>query len=102
MDPNQSYRDEEKYIIHNKGAPCYREQLGFRDECLRELALSVAESNDIIIIPVNKGALGMGDNLRCSLLRIGLSNIMYWALDIEAHDALSEAGHLSYFIPGNL
>jgi hypothetical protein len=90
------------HLEMKKGSPCYREQLGFRDECLRELALSVSDSSDIILVPVNKEFLKLGDNLRCSLLRIGLSNVMYWALDIEAHDALVEGGHLSYFIPGIL
>jgi hypothetical protein len=85
-----------------KNAPCLREQLGFRDECLRELGSTVSESDDLIMIPVNKEFLPIAENLRCSLLRLGISNIMFWALDIEAHDTLVQAGHLSFFIPGFL
>ena len=88
------------HLEQKKSRPCYQEQLGFRNECLRELGLSVAVSNELILIPINKAFLRLGNNLRCSLVRQGILNIMFWALDIEAHDTLLESGYLSYFIPG--
>ncbi|KAH9246349.1 hypothetical protein BASA81_016111 [Batrachochytrium salamandrivorans] len=44
--------------------------------------------------------MGMVDNLRCSLLRAGMRNVLHWAIDIQTHDRLVAAGLMSFFMPG--
>ncbi|KAI8922842.1 core-2/I-branching enzyme-domain-containing protein [Entophlyctis helioformis] len=78
---------------------CYRDQLGYRDECIREIASTVADHNELILVPVNMAYMRIVDNLRCSLLRAGMRNVIHWAIDIQTHDKLIEAGLLSFFIP---
>jgi uncharacterized protein YneR len=78
---------------------CKMADLGTRDECLKELVGPVAEDGEIILIAVNKAMLSVAWNLRCSLLRNNINNVLYWALDAETHNLFLEKGHLSYFIP---
>eukprot|EP00842_Homolaphlyctis_polyrhiza_P001241 jgi/Hompol1/2117/HPOL_002833-RA len=79
--------------------PCYRDQLGYRDRCLREVVSTVTDHDEIVVIPVNRAYLRLTDNLRCSLLHAGMRNILFWAFDIQTHDQLIEAGYLSIYIP---
>ncbi|KAJ8325689.1 Xylosyltransferase 2 [Batrachochytrium dendrobatidis] len=79
--------------------PCYRDQLGYRDECLEEIAATIAENNELILIPVNLDFIPVVENLRCSLLKFGMRNILHWAIDIQTHDKLIEAGFMSFFMP---
>ncbi|KAH6579667.1 hypothetical protein BASA61_010099 [Batrachochytrium salamandrivorans] len=80
--------------------PCYRDQLGYRDECLYEIVSTIADNNELILVPVNLAFMGMVDNLRCSLLRAGMRNVLHWAIDIQTHDRLVAAGLMSFFMPG--
>ncbi|KAI8912866.1 nucleotide-diphospho-sugar transferase-domain-containing protein [Gorgonomyces haynaldii] len=82
-----------------KAAPCRKEQLGFRDECIRELVLPTAENDDIILIALNSAYLKMASNLRCSLAKLGMKNVIHWALDEHAHETLMEEQLVSYFAP---
>lgn len=85
-----------------KGAQCTKDQLGYRDECLRELSLTLSEANELILVPVGSKYWSVVANLRCSLEKLGIFNIIHWALDLETHDRLVEEGHLSYFVQGFL
>ena len=85
------------HLEFHKSAPCHKDQLGFREECLRELILPIAESNTVVMIPVNRDFLPIAANLRCSLHRLGITNIMHWSLDIQAHDSLLEGGKFKPF-----
>lgn len=113
--------DEHKLRNHLEmlsGSECIVGQMGYREECLRAFAEKVAIDNHVVLVPVNKAFTSLASNLRCSLARIGWTNVLHWALDLETHgisyilckqsvshhhnvaEELLEAGHLSIFLPG--
>ncbi|KAI8896370.1 nucleotide-diphospho-sugar transferase-domain-containing protein [Globomyces pollinis-pini] len=83
----------------SSGSSCQRDQLGYRDECIREIVSSVADGNELVVVPVNKAFLEIAANLRCSLHRVGIDSVLHWAMDVEAHDTLIAEGYTSYFVP---
>ena len=78
---------------------CYKEQLGYRDECISTIVSTVADKNTVILVPVNEFYMPMAANLRCSLRNLGIRNIVFWSIDIHTHDKLSQEGYISYFEP---
>ena len=76
---------ERNHLEMQKGNECLVSQISQRDECLRAFAEKVAIDNHIILVPVNKAYLALALNLRCSLLKLGMTNIIFFALDSEAH-----------------
>jgi hypothetical protein len=89
----------QKHLDVSERAACRREQLGYRDECLREIVTNIASNNEIILIPVNTGMYAVAMNLLCSLRRSAITNVVFWALEIEAHERLVSDGHMSFVLP---
>lgn len=79
---------------------CYKEHLGSRDECLRELVGSYTTEKEIIIIPVDLTTFDVALNLRCNLVSEGVKNVLFWAIEHDTHEKLLELGHLSFHVPG--
>eukprot|EP00842_Homolaphlyctis_polyrhiza_P003002 jgi/Hompol1/3702/HPOL_000837-RA len=79
---------------------CTIEDASVRIDCLREFASKIAINNEIVVIPVNRAFLTLAANLRCSMTRAGIKNLIYWSLDIEVHESLISRGTLSIFLPG--
>jgi hypothetical protein len=91
---------KENHLTVNKGSLCYKDQIGYRPECLRETLSLIAEGKSIILVPIDSKFLDIAENLRCSLKLIGISNIVFWALDVKAHEYLTSKNYFSYFISG--
>ena len=72
------------------GSECIVGQMGTREECLRAFAEKVAIDNHVVLVPVNKAFLSLASNLRCSLARVGWTNVIHWALDSETHGKTSK------------
>jgi hypothetical protein len=89
----------QKHLDVSERAACHREQLGYRDECLREIVSTVADQNEVILIPVNTALYAVAMNLVCSLTRVDINNVVFWSLDIEVHERLVNEGHMSYVLP---
>ena len=79
---------------------CKIEELGMRDECFQDILKSVSSENQIIVIPVSAEMLAVALNLHCSLTRNRIHNIIFWALDIEAHETLLEKNYVAFFNSG--
>ncbi|KAJ3257258.1 Xylosyltransferase 1 [Boothiomyces macroporosus] len=78
-------------------AACRIEHLGYRDECIYEI-VSQLDKNEIILIPVNRPFHEIAMNLRCSMEGFGISNVLFWSLDIETHEKITEEGYLSFYV----
>jgi hypothetical protein len=89
----------QKHLDISERAACQRDDLGYRDECLREIVSTIADQNEIILIPVNSALYSVAMNLMCSLIRIDQTNVVFWSLDIEVHERLVNEGYLSFVLP---
>ncbi|KAJ3275516.1 hypothetical protein HDV01_000343 [Terramyces sp. JEL0728] len=78
-------------------AACRIEHLGYRDECIYEI-VSQLDKVEIILVPVNRPFFDTAMNLRCSLERFGIKNVLFWSLDIETHEKITEEGKLSFYV----
>ena len=89
---------------HRKSPPiteCLMEHASVLISCLKIYGSQIAQNNDLIILPVNEAFITKAANLRCSLSRVGLRNVVYWALDLGVHDRLLAKGKLSIYLPGS-
>ncbi|KAJ3318790.1 hypothetical protein HDV06_007041 [Boothiomyces sp. JEL0866] len=78
-------------------AACRIEHLGYRDECIYEI-VSQLDKNEIILVPVNRPFYEAAMNLRCSMESFGIHNVLFWSLDIETHEKITEEGYLSFYV----
>jgi hypothetical protein len=90
---------EENHLNRSSVSTCLPSELGQRDECIREIVSEVAIDNTVVIVPVGISFLPLANNLRCSLQRVGIENIVHWALDKEAHLLLIERDYISFYNP---
>ncbi|KAI9207406.1 core-2/I-branching enzyme-domain-containing protein [Polychytrium aggregatum] len=81
----------------SNNSPCEPDQISFRRHCLLQALSKIAVNNQVIVIPTNKAFVKIALNLACSLARQGLYNIVFWSLDIQAHDTLLDKGYVSLF-----
>lgn len=79
---------------------CTVEQMSVRKECLKEIGSTVAVKGSIVIIPVNSPYLLTAKNLACSLARLGVKNVVYWALDLDVYETLLKQDKLAILMPG--
>jgi Nucleotide-diphospho-sugar transferase len=90
---------KQKHLDQSILKPCLVGELGSRDECLRELAAETAFNNGLILIPVGSKFIPMVANLRCSLTRQGIANIIFWSFEASVHKQVMAQGLLSYYDP---
>ena len=74
--------------------------MSVQSACLKEIADDIAYKNSMIVIPVNTPYMKIVKNLVCSLSRLGIKNVMYWALDLDVYEALLEENKLAILMPG--
>jgi Nucleotide-diphospho-sugar transferase len=79
---------------------CTVQMMSVQSLCLKEMADDIAYKNSIIVIPVNLPFMKIAKNLVCSLSRLGIKNVMYWALDLDVYEMLLEEGKLAILMPG--
>ncbi|KAL2918116.1 Xylosyltransferase 2 [Polyrhizophydium stewartii] len=103
----ESFREQQllewinaNHMTPRVNASCLLEDASVRIECLREFGSKIAQNNELIVVPVNHAFLMQASNLRCSLARAGINNVVYWSLSLEVHNNLLEKGSLSIFLPG--
>ena len=91
----------EKYH-YDEGPPpeCNIQMMSVRKECLKQIGSEIAYKNQIIVIPVNVPFWNYAQNLQCSLLKLGIKNVVYWALDLEIYETLLNAGSMTIYLPG--
>ncbi|KAJ3295422.1 hypothetical protein HK104_002685 [Borealophlyctis nickersoniae] len=88
---------------------CEMDQIGWRNECLEAVIEQLmtggqsdgddAPEKELLIVPVSKSTIHLLPNLRCSLNRTSnYYEIIHWALDIQSHDALLDAGMISLYL----
>lgn len=83
-----------------KTGECTVEDMSVRMECLKEFGGRVAYKNGLIIVPINKPFSAIAKNMECSFSRLGIKNVLYWALDLDIYDSLLSAGKLAILLPG--
>lgn len=98
-------------------SPCSVEHLLTRPNCLTQFLDEIAlptyrrlptfvnsklinDDKSVILIPTNTAVHSLTDNLECSLLKLGITNIVYWSLDPYTHQKLIEMGKISLFFAG--
>lgn len=90
---------KENHLDRSVVKSCLAEELGTRDECIRELAADTAVNNAIILIPVWSKFMDIVANLRCSLTRQGIKNVVFWSFEAAVHKQIMSEGLLSYYNP---
>ncbi|KAJ3358871.1 hypothetical protein HDU91_005092 [Kappamyces sp. JEL0680] len=83
-----------------KNTKCTVEQMSVRIECIQEIAGPIAFRNSLIVIPVNLPYLEIALNLACSLARLQIKNVIFWALDLDVYETLLDRGKLAVLLPG--
>ncbi|KAI9004807.1 nucleotide-diphospho-sugar transferase-domain-containing protein [Gaertneriomyces semiglobifer] len=68
-------------------------------EYIRYLARTVAINDTLVLIPTNDKFVDQALNLECSLIRHNRPNILFWALDFDAHIQLRALGRRTYYNP---
>jgi Nucleotide-diphospho-sugar transferase len=66
---------------------------------LHYLISGAAVNNTVIIVPANYGFLRLALNFNCRMRNIGVTNVLYWALDKSAAQALEGFRIPYYFNP---
>ncbi|KAI8894641.1 core-2/I-branching enzyme-domain-containing protein [Globomyces pollinis-pini] len=79
---------------------CTIEQMSVRIECLKEFGDIIAVNNQLIIVPLNTPFSITTRNLICSLERLGIFNVLYWALDIPSYESLLTLNKPVIMLPG--
>ena len=94
---------KENHLDRSLLSACYPDELGLRDECIREIATTYSVGNQLVVVPIGFDEIKeAATNLKCSLLHLGIENVLYWALDSDTHKSLISNGYLSYFNPALL
>jgi hypothetical protein len=83
-----------------KTTKCNVVQMSVRIECIQEIAGPIAFRNSLIVIPVSTPYLDFAMNLACSLKRLDITNVIYWALDLDVYETLLERAMLTILLPG--
>lgn len=66
---------------------------------LRHLISGLALNNTIIIASANTGFIRLALNFHCRMRALGISNVLYWALDENAANVLDSNNIPNYFNP---
>ncbi|KAJ3079214.1 hypothetical protein HK102_003948 [Quaeritorhiza haematococci] len=98
----------ENHLDPHPSRDCIVEHISYRPRCLRQFGLRIAQptpngqGHTLILIRANEMLLPVAHNLRCSLEKLGYSNVIFWALEPGAHERLLSQGFLSIFLPVKL
>lgn len=79
---------------------CTVEDMSTRVECIKEIGSKIAYKNALIVIPTNTPYLTTAKNLACTLARLGMRNVVFWALDLDVYETLLKQDKLAILLPG--
>lgn len=98
----QTYHFKKKKAIDGPipSGKCTVEQMSVRKECFKEIGSTVAVKDSVVVIPVNLPFLAAAKNLMCSLARLGVNNVIFWALDLDVYELLLKQDKLAILMPG--
>ena len=97
---HQTHFKKKSYGVSISPGTCTVEKMSVRSECFKEIGSTIAVKDSVTIIPVNMPYLATAKNLACSLARLGVKNVIYWALDLDVYETLLKQDKIVILLPG--
>lgn len=89
-----------KHFNNPEMTVCEMEYAAAVPKCLLYYAGQVAIDKEVIIIPINQENAYYAQNLICSLEANGITNIVFWSLDLVTHESFLERHVFSIYLTG--